>query len=135
MAGDKMSPIFKTIAQSPTVRAVLLVLIVAPLIFYFGFTPSQRTTIGLLAAYYLGAWLPALGLAAAVGWLAWSREWFWIVLIGGITITIMLQLYAAGLFERVAADAMGKAVLFFVIMVLLVAYLWWVTSLIERKLK
>jgi hypothetical protein len=102
--GDRMQSIMNTIAQSTITRALILAIVGLPILFYFGFTPAERSAIGLSAAYYLGFYSPAAGLAAIIGWLAWSLNWFWIAMAIGFALTAALQLWSAGLLDWIPAD-------------------------------
>jgi hypothetical protein len=113
-----MQSIMNTIAQSTITRALILAIVGLPLVFYLGFTPAERSVIGLNAAYYLGFYSPAAGLAAIIGWLAWSWSWFWIALAIGFVLTAVVQLRSAGLVEWIPADlGVFVAVVFFIVCV------------------
>jgi hypothetical protein len=113
-----MNGLLNTVAQSAIARATILVLVAVPLIFYFGFTPAERSTIGLTAAYYLGFYSPAAALAAIIGWLTWSWKWFWIAMGIGFGLTALLHLRSAGLLEWISADqGVILALVFFIVCV------------------
>jgi hypothetical protein len=94
-----MNAALNAIAQSAIARTIILALVAVPLVLYFGFTPAERSAIALSAAYYLGFYSPAAGLAATVGWLTWSWKWFWITMGIGFGLTALLHLRSAGFFR------------------------------------
>jgi hypothetical protein len=68
------------------------------------------------AAGYIGFYSPAAGLAAIIGWLAWSWNWFLIVLSIGFVLTAVLQLWTAGFLAWIPADlGVFAVVVFFII--------------------
>jgi hypothetical protein len=107
--GDRMQSIMNAIAQSTITRALILAIVGLPILFYFGFTPAERSAIGLSAAYYLGFYSPAAGLDPFVGWLAWSFNWFWIAMAIGFALTAALQLWSAGLLDWIPADVASSS--------------------------
>jgi hypothetical protein len=81
-----MQKALSTIAQNPTVRAVVLIVLVIPISFYLGTSPVRR---GIL--YYTGVFSPALVAAIAAGLSAWSWKWFWAVLLISVALTALIQ--------------------------------------------
>jgi hypothetical protein len=110
-----MHAILNAISRSAIARTIILVLVAVPLVLYFGFTPAERSAIGLSATYYLGFYSPAAGLAAIIGWLTWSWKWFWITMGIGFGLTAVLHLRSAGLLDWIPADlGVFAAVVFFI---------------------
>jgi hypothetical protein len=114
--GDRMRGILNTIVQSTIARALILAIIGLPIAFYLGFTPAERSAIGLSAAAYLGFYSPAVGLAAIIGWLTWSWRWFGIVLAICVVLTAVIQLRSAGFLEWISlGQGVIVAVVFFIV--------------------
>ena len=110
-----MNAALNAIAQSAIARTIILALVAVPLVLYFGFTPAERSAIGLSVAYYVGFYSPAAGLAAIVGWLTWSWKWFWITMGIGFGLTAVLHLRSAGLLDWIPADlGVFAAAVFFI---------------------
>ncbi|MET4279487.1 MULTISPECIES: hypothetical protein [unclassified Bradyrhizobium] len=66
------------VRESAWARAGLLLVVIAISVWIFGFTPRERATIGMAAAWHLGVVVPALILGAAWGWIWFSRShWGW----------------------------------------------------------
>ena len=83
-----MRNLAKTIVQSPAARALIVLVVVAPLSFYLGTSPVRR---GIL--YYLGVFAPAVVLGIAVGLWTWSWKMFGSVLVLGIVLTVAIQFF------------------------------------------
>jgi hypothetical protein len=88
-----MQDVTKAIAQNPTVRAAVLIVLVAVISFYLGTSPVRR---GIL--YHVGVFAPSLVAAIAAGLSAWSWKWFWLVLLicAGVTALIQTLSYQFG---------------------------------------
>jgi hypothetical protein len=73
-----MKKLLMVVREIAWARAGLLLVAIAIPIWIFGFTPRERATMGLAAAWYLGIVAPALVLGAAWGWIWFSRShWGW----------------------------------------------------------
>jgi hypothetical protein len=82
-----------SIVQNRTVRAAVLIVLVAAISFYLGTSPVRR---GVL--YHVGVFAPSLVAAIGAGLSAWSWKWFWLVLLicGGLTALIQILFYVSG---------------------------------------
>lgn len=88
------------IPQLPVVRFLIAALIVGGFAFY-----SAPVPVRLGMTYYVGAFLPGLGLAVLVGWLAWSSKWFWRSLWVGLVLCALAQV---GLFVYEVYQLSGR---------------------------
>jgi hypothetical protein len=81
-----------SIVQNRTVRAAVLIVLVAAISFYLGTSPVRR---GVL--YHVGVFAPSLVAAIGAGLSAWSWKWFWLVLLicGGLTALIQILFYVS----------------------------------------
>jgi hypothetical protein len=88
-----MQSIINAIVQNPTVRAAVLIVLVAVISLYLGTSPVRR---GIL--YHIGVFAPSLVAAIGAGLSAWSWKWFWLVLLisGGLTALIQILSYVFG---------------------------------------
>ena len=88
-----MSSVIIAIVQNPTVRAAVLIVLVAVISFYLGTSPVRR---GIL--YHVGVFGPSLVAAIAAGLSAWNWKWFWLVLLicAGVTALIQMLSYQFG---------------------------------------
>jgi hypothetical protein len=88
-----MQSVINAIVQNPTVRAAVLIVLVAAISFYLGTSPVRR---GIL--YYMGVFAPSLVAAIGAGLSAWSWKWFWVVLLicAGLTALIQILTYLFG---------------------------------------
>jgi len=77
------------IVQNPTARAVVLIVLVAPISYYLGTSPVRR---GIL--YYTEVFAPSLVAAIRAGLSAWSWKWFWGVLLISVALTALIQMLA-----------------------------------------
>ncbi|HEY7247397.1 MAG TPA: hypothetical protein VH678_26295 [Xanthobacteraceae bacterium] len=82
-----MQKSINAIAQNPTARALVLIVLVVPISFYLGTSPVRR---GIL--YYTGVFAPSLVAAIACGLSAWSWKWFWLVLLICVALTALIQM-------------------------------------------
>ena len=71
----------------PTVRAAVLIVLVAAISFYLGTSPVRR---GIL--YHIGVFAPSLVAAIGAGLSAWSWKWFWLVLLICSALTALIQI-------------------------------------------
>jgi len=76
------------IVQNPTARAVVLIVLVAPISYYLGTSPVRR---GIL--YYTEVFAPSLVAAIGAGLSAWSWM-FWGVLLISVALTALIQMLA-----------------------------------------
>jgi hypothetical protein len=88
-----MQSVINAIVQNPTVRAAVLIVLVAAISFYLGTSPVRR---GIL--YYMGVFAPSLVAAIGAGLSAWSWKWFSVVLLicAGLTVLIQILTYLFG---------------------------------------
>jgi hypothetical protein len=76
-----------SVVQNPTLRAAVLILLVAVISSYLGMSPVRR---GIL--YHVGVFAPSLVAAIAAGLSAWSWKWFWLVLLICAGVTALIQM-------------------------------------------
>lgn len=81
-----MRKAISSIVQSPTARAVVLIVLVIPISYYLGTSPIRR---GFL--YYTGVFGPSLVAAIGAGLSTWSWKWFWAVLLICIALTELIM--------------------------------------------
>jgi hypothetical protein len=82
-----MQSVINSFVQSPTARAVVLIVLVAAISFYLGTSPVRR---GIL--YHIGVFAPSLVAAIGAGLSAWSWKWFWLVLLICSALTALIQI-------------------------------------------
>jgi hypothetical protein len=82
-----MPSVISVIVQNPTVRAAVLIVLVAAVSFYLGTSPVRR---GIL--YHVGVFAPSVVAAVVAGLSAWSWKWFWLVLLIGAGLTALIQM-------------------------------------------
>lgn len=82
-----MPSVINVIVQNPTVRAAVLIVLVAAVSFYLGTSPVRR---GIL--YHVGVFAPSLVAAIVAGLSAWSWKWFWLVLLICAGVTALIQM-------------------------------------------
>jgi len=87
-----MQSVINAIVQNPTVRAAVLIVLVAAISFYLGTSPVRR---GIL--YYMGVFAQLVA-AIGAGLSAWSWKWFSVVLLicAGLTVLIQILTYLFG---------------------------------------
>jgi hypothetical protein len=82
-----MQSVINVIVQNPTVRAAVLIVLVAAISFYLGTSPVRR---GIL--YHIGVFAPSLIAAIGAGLSAWSWKWFWLMLLICSALTVLIQI-------------------------------------------
>jgi hypothetical protein len=82
-----MQSVINVIVQNPTVRAAVLIVLVAAISLYLGTSPVRR---GIL--YHIGVFAPSLVAAIGAGLSAWSWKWFWLVLLICSALTALIQI-------------------------------------------
>lgn len=82
-----MQSLINAIVQNPTVRAAVLIVLVASISFCLGISPVRR---GIL--YHIGVFAPSLVAATGAGLSAWSWKWFWLVLLICSALTALIQI-------------------------------------------
>jgi hypothetical protein len=80
-----MQTIITMIAERPLVRAVLLLLIGAPVAFFF-LPETQR----MHALYWIGFFTPGLAIAAIIGFLSWNIQWWLWSSVVAVLLTVLL---------------------------------------------
>ncbi len=91
--GVHMQHIVDVIARRTGARALLLAVITLPVVFYLGFTPSERSAVvSTLALQFTRYVAPSLLIAGAVGWLAYSWQAFLGTAIAVFALVTIIQL-------------------------------------------